>query len=160
MRNATKLLLGVTLAAFGAGCSHTVMAPEAKLVADESSPGFVDRMASQSTVNENDAMRGILLLLDGEDTAKTFRDRVDTLMQRGIADDTWDYDAHEAITKGKLAYMVYRACKLNGGVVLTLTGPSHALLSSRDAVQGLHGHGPVLQRGHGHGVRFGDAAGG
>ena len=96
----------------------------AKLVASEGSPAYLDRIASAKTVSENDAMRGILLLLDGQDKATTFQQRVNVLMSRKIIDPSWGFRAERPITRGKLAYMTYQACHMTGGVTLTLTGPS------------------------------------
>ncbi len=118
---AVFLLAGVT------GCSPQatrIEGPEAKLPAKEGSPGFLDRVASGATVSENDACRGMLLLLDGEDKASTFRQRVEKLTARDILPGSWSCDAARPVTRGKLAYMVCRACKIRGGVIMHLTGPS------------------------------------
>jgi len=96
----------------------------ATLAASEGSPAYLDRIASAKTVSENDAMRGILMLLDGEDKAATFQQRVNVLMSRKIVDPSWGFRADRPITRGKLAYMTYQACHMTGGVTLTLTGPS------------------------------------
>ncbi len=93
------------------------------LPADEKSDAFLDRV-SDVDVTENDAMRGILLMLDGKDTAKDFAQRVDILTKRGIVNSAWNHDAKRPVTRWKLAYMVYQACKVKGGVTLMLTGPS------------------------------------
>jgi len=118
---AVFLLAGLT------GCSPQatrIEGAEAKLPANEGSPGFLDRIASGTTVSENDALRGMLLLLDGQDKASTFRQRVEDLSAKGILPGSWSCDAARPITRGKLAYMVCRACKIRGGVVMHLTGPS------------------------------------
>ncbi|MHC4917829.1 MAG: hypothetical protein ACYTGB_20325 [Planctomycetota bacterium] len=127
MRSIAKLLGLAVLAAlaFSAGCSGGgVEAPQTELVAGEGSPGFLDRMSSQTEVSENDAMRGILMLLEGADPAKTFAERVSILRRRGIVAKHWDCKADRPVTRGRLAYMIYQACKVPGGVILTLTGPS------------------------------------
>jgi len=127
MRSIANLLGLAALGALGwaAGCSGgTVEAPQAELVAGEGSPGFLDRMSDRTHVSENDAMRGVLMLLDGSDTAKTFADRVSALRQRGVVARHWDCKADRPITRGRMAYMLYQACKVPGGVMLTLTGPS------------------------------------
>ncbi len=98
--------------------------PEAKLPPGESSVQFLDRLSSQPIVSENDAMRGVLLLVDGKDDAATLQHRLEMLQQRKIVPTGWDFAADRAVTKGRLAYMVYQACRIPGGVVLTLSGPS------------------------------------
>ena len=128
MRSISNLvaLAALGLGAWTGGCAGTgtVEAPKAELVAGEGSPGFLDRMTSQTEVSENDAMRGIVMLLDGSDTAKTFADRVSALRQRGVVANRWDCKAARPIARGRLAYMLYQACEVPGGVVLTLIGPS------------------------------------
>jgi hypothetical protein len=125
-KQAVSLAAAVLLAGV-AGCSpkaSRIQGPEAKLPANEGSPGFLDRLASQTTVCENDALRGMLLLLDGEDKAGTFQQRVEDLTERGILAGSWRCDAARPVTRGKLAYMVCQACKIRGGVIMHLTGPS------------------------------------
>jgi hypothetical protein len=118
------VLAGVAgLAGCGAG-PGTLTGGGAKLVENENSAAFLDRISSQVNVSENDAMRGVLLVLDGKDQAATFEQRVETLRKRKIVAERWDCDAARPLTRGKLAYMVYQACKVPGGVILRLTGPS------------------------------------
>jgi len=109
-----------------AGCATPmqITGPETTLPKDDGSPEFLDRLSSAENVTENDALRGVLMLLDGKDESDTFAKRVEALRGREIVSDRWDFDATRPLTRGKLAYMVYQACKLDGGVILTLTGPS------------------------------------
>lgn len=97
---------------------------DAKLPANEDSASFLDRISSQPNVSENDAARGILLLMEDKDPAETFQQRLDLLLAKKIACPDWNYDAARPITKGKFAYMIYQACSVPGGVTLSLLGPS------------------------------------
>ncbi|HUT59271.1 MAG TPA: hypothetical protein VNA25_15585 [Phycisphaerae bacterium] len=97
---------------------------EAQLPQGEQSPEFLDRVSSQKHVSENDAMRGILMLLDGQDAAKGFQQRVEALKGRNIVNSRWSFDAARPVTRGRLAYMLCQALNIQGGVILTLTGPS------------------------------------
>jgi hypothetical protein len=108
-----------------AGCSTgTISEGQATLPAEESSAGYVDRLSSQPTVTQNDAFRGALLLLDGEDQAESFKQRVETLRDREMIDQSWDVKASAPITRGQLAYMIYQVTEMQGGVTLLLFGPS------------------------------------
>ena len=121
-----SLLLGLAMGAIViAGCAGGRIAggPQA-LPAGEESPAFLDRAAAQPTVSENDAFRGILMLMRDNDDAGTFADRVRILQQNKIVDASWDFITDRPITKGKLAYMLCQVLKMPGGVLLTLTGPS------------------------------------
>lgn len=122
----TAVLLAAVLSA---GCEGPIGTVEGKgsppaLPPGEDSAAYLDRLSEQSTVSENDAMRGLLLLLDGKDEATSFEQRREMLAQRGIVSGDWTFQKDRPVTRGKFAYMVYRAIGLPGGVILTLTGPS------------------------------------
>ena len=120
-------MAGMILLAGVGGCqtgSPEIAGAEAALAKDAGSAAFLDRVSSQATVGENDTMRGILLLLDGKDTAESFARREQICRERRIIASGWDMRSGRPVTRGKLAYMVYQGCKMPGGVILTLTGPS------------------------------------
>ena len=118
----------VVLAAAGGlvGCASNgqVAGGDVAGVADENSAEYLDRMSKQTTVTQNDALSGMLLLLDGKDDAGTFARRIEPLKQRGVLAESWSHDASRALTRGRLAYMVCQACKIKGGIILRLFGPS------------------------------------
>jgi hypothetical protein len=120
-------LMGLLCLSGVMGCSSgplDIASPEAALTADEDSAAYLDRLSAQETVSQNDALRGILLLLDGEDKAATFAQRVETLRRRRIVPGNWNFHPDKPITRGKVAYMIYQGCKMSGGAILTLCGPS------------------------------------
>lgn len=90
----------------------------------EESDAFLDRISSRETVSETDAMRGILMLVDGQDNATSFAERSRLLAEKKILSRNWSFQAERPLTKGKFAYMIYQACEMGGGVILTITGPS------------------------------------
>lgn len=109
------------------GCSQSsqiIVSPETTLQTGESSAAYLDRISSLDTVSQNDAMRGILLLLEGKDPTETFGERVKILTDRGIVSKNWSFNSNRSVTRGKLAYMIYQACNISGGVIVRLTGPS------------------------------------
>jgi hypothetical protein len=127
MRNRTIHLLTVLAAAIFLGCgSGRIENPNAGLPEGEDSAVFLSRIANQTTVSENQAMRGLLMLHSPEhrDAEQTFAARVDRLRSVGIIGPKWDVDAEKPITRGRLAYMIYQVTKMDGGVILTLAGPS------------------------------------
>lgn len=125
VRRGTWLMAAAILAGVSAGCERPVVIanPQAALPPDEGSPAFLDRVSSQPTVRQNDAFRGILLLT-GQDQARDFRQRVEALADRGLVDRQWTFDADRPLTRGRLAYMVCRACRIRGGVMMHLAGPT------------------------------------
>jgi len=123
-RGAWTVALAAALCAAGCATPGRVANGDAALPAGENSAAFLDRLSAQADVNENDAFRGVLIVLDGQDPAGTFAERVEALRGKGALAEDWDFDAARPITKGKLAYVLYRGCGFGGGVVLTLVGPS------------------------------------
>lgn len=87
------------------------------------SAAYLDSISSLSTVSEADAFEGVLLVLASPQKA-TFAQAVTTLQERKIVPANWDFQADRPITKGKVAYMTYQACRIKGGLTLQLAGPS------------------------------------
>ena len=139
MRATTLAMALAFLAASLMGCAQAgkITGPEAKLPSGEESPGFLDRASSLKTISENDAMRGVLMLATGKDEAGGFQDRVAKLREMKIVDSTWDFDANRPVTRGKLAYMLYQALHMKGGVMLMVTGPSQRYCARELAYQGI-----------------------
>jgi hypothetical protein len=111
------------------GCEGPMGSVEGKgsplvLPADEDSAGYLDRLSSQNTVSENDAMRGVLLMLDGKDDARSFDERRQRLLERGVVSGKWTFQKDRPITRGKFAYMIYKAIQLPGGLILAVGGPN------------------------------------
>ncbi|MCE5278586.1 MAG: hypothetical protein ABFD92_01105 [Planctomycetaceae bacterium] len=124
--SAGNILAAAVMAAICAGCQTPApkIAGPANLPADEDSAAFLDRMSSQAAVSENDAMRGILLVLEGADKHATFTQRADALKARGVVSRQWDLEATRPLTRGRLAFMVCQACDIRGGVIMHLSGPT------------------------------------
>jgi len=119
------LIAGLAAVAIFSGCNQslTVAGENATLPADENSAAFLDRMSSLDKVTQNDAMRGILML-EGGDKASTFKERVNSLIDKNIICPKGSYDSSANISRGQLARMICTSCELKGGVILRLTGPS------------------------------------
>ena len=123
-----RALVIVSLAGMlaGAGCQAV---PQAKVaggdarLATADSAAYLDEMSSKPEVTQLDAAKGMLLLL-GEDQDVTFTEAVGKLRERKIAGAAWRFQAHRPTSKGRLAYMIYQACGLRGGLTLTVFGPS------------------------------------
>jgi hypothetical protein len=131
--------LAILAASVLGGCAPAgqLTGPQAKLPLGEESPEFIDRVSSQKVVTENDAMRGILMLVRGQDEKETFQQRVEVLRELEVVDASWDFDSNRPITRGKLAYMLYQAIHVQGGVMLMLTGPSQRYCLREMHYQGL-----------------------
>lgn len=124
----SKMGLLTAMLLLAAGCQPSqpkIAQGQAVLPGGEDSAGFLDRISSQRTITQNDAMRGVWLLVNNDkDDSADFAARVAALRQREIVPDSWSFQADKPLTKGELAYMIYQACRVRGGLTLTLTGPS------------------------------------
>jgi hypothetical protein len=118
------LSLGLMLAP--AACQN---APTARLAADPNAPAsgdsaaYLDKLSRGPAVTEAQAVRGMLMLL-GDKPDLPFDQAVAALRQRKVVSAGWSFHADRPVTKGKVAYMVYQACAVPGGLTLTLAGPS------------------------------------
>ena len=127
------------------GCGNgEIISRSRSLPKGEDSAGFLDRVSSMPVVSENDAMRGILMLIDGDDTAESFQQRVRILQERGIVAKSWDYVSDRGITRGKYAFMVYQAAKFRGGIILSVIGPSRRYCLRELQFKKVMCNGPML----------------
>lgn len=120
----TTVVLALAVSLGGCGAQSGITGGDAPGAADENSAEYLDRISSQETVTENDTLSGMLMLLDGQDKAKTFAQRVESLRKRKILPEAWSHNAGRATTRGRLAYMISRAAKVKGGVIMRTFGPS------------------------------------
>lgn len=123
-----RLITTALVAVAAAGCCcqgpGEVLGSQATLPADGNSAAYLDRVSSERAVSENDAARGMLLLMDIDDTGWTFERRVEELRKHNVVPAHWNMDAHRPITRGRLAQMAYSTCGLSGGVINDLAGPT------------------------------------
>ena len=139
------IFLAAAVCQSGCGSSSLrISGGEAALANDDGSAGYLDRISSAEKVSQNDAFRGVLMLLEIDDAKDTFRGRTEKLVAKGIVDSWWDFQADKPITRGKVAYMLYQACKVSGGVILTLTGPSRRYCLRELQYQGFVSKGSVF----------------
>ncbi|MFP4054317.1 MAG: hypothetical protein ACLFV7_10710 [Phycisphaerae bacterium] len=128
MRSTRWMLLLLTAVLLGGagGCANngTITGGDATLPENENSAAYLDRISTAPCVSENDAARAMLLLADQQDATATFSQRVGKLADRQVVDPSWDHVADRPITRGRVAYMVFQATEMPGGVIVTLTGPS------------------------------------
>ncbi len=127
------------------GCENgEITSSNKSLPKGEDSAGFLDRVSSMPTVSENNAMRGIIMLVDGDDSAESFEQRVQMLQERGITPESWDYASDRGITRGKYAFMIYQAAKFRGGIILSVTGPTRRYCLRELQYKNVMCNGPML----------------
>ncbi|NLW87744.1 MAG: hypothetical protein GXY38_12820 [Planctomycetes bacterium] len=147
MKAMQKYLLALAAATIVGGCGQSakpIVHPEAALPAPEDSPEFMDRVSSMPEITENDAMRGMLMFVNGKDDSESFEQRVLKLQSMNIAASSWTFNADAALTRGKLAYMVGQALNVQGGVMSMLIGPSQRYHQRELQFMGMMGPGFFL----------------
>ncbi len=125
----TAALLVFALGWALSGCStyqtNSTVTQEGRVPANEDSADFLDRASLLEVMDMDNALHGLYLLVDGEDTCDNFRSRFHTLRRRGLVGSNWTVTADQPLTKGRLAYMAYKACEVKEkGVILSVFGPS------------------------------------
>lgn len=125
MRQTIAIAIVLTAGAVLGGCGGgAIVSQSNSLGPTDDSAQLLDVVSAQPTVSEDQALQGILLMLDGRDDTMNFHARVAQLRSRGIAASSWDFSQARPLTRGRLAYMAYQASGMSGGVITTLTGPS------------------------------------
>jgi hypothetical protein len=142
-RNTGLMVLLAGVLALG-GCGTGVINDGQAQLPTESDAAFLDRVASAQTVTQHDATRGLILLTEGQDTFDTFAGRVEHLRQAGIIAPDWDMTADKPLTRGRLAYMTYVATEMDGGVILSLSGPSQRYCLRELQYRGVIGEGSLM----------------
>jgi hypothetical protein len=119
-RIAVPAILGLALAA---GCSMAPrqMKPEVD-PATLSDGSFFYYLAELPVVTVDETYRAMLILADGEDSSRTFDERRDKLVQRGIVNPAWDMPGDYVIDRGSVAAMICKVCRIKGGVNMMLFG--------------------------------------
>jgi hypothetical protein len=119
---AITMALAMTLASCQPPAAPVISNGQAA-VGGADSASYLDELSSRPTVTEAQAVEGIMLLL-GKQQKTTFAEAVKVLVDQEIADPAWGFQADRPVTRGKVAYMIYQACGVKGGLTLTLAGPS------------------------------------
>jgi hypothetical protein len=127
-RNAMRALGIVALAAWLAGCAPSAgggakvaasLDMPAEAPTDLPEPVFMGELAAQGRVNQNDAFRAVLLWLDGKDEAD-FKARCVALADRGLIHGRWRLNPAAPMDKATLAYVIYKALGMRGGINMAL----------------------------------------
>lgn len=112
-------ILGLAALACCAAPRKSTPAVDAKTLTDDA---FESYLATLDVVTVDEAFRAMLILLDGEDTSKTFEERKAKLESRGIARREWRLKPENVIDTGSISYMICRICKIPGGIDMNTFG--------------------------------------
>ena len=130
----TSLHMSILLLAF-AGCrTVTVDQPLTDSLGGndpKTQMDFWHTLAERRITSNDEAFHGLLLFLDEQDPAESYRQRVEILKRRGLLSQDFDRPANEAVHRGTLAVAVVRALELEGGLMLRLS-PHSPRYSTRE----------------------------
>lgn len=130
MNHAKSIVAGLVILAAVVGCSQTAKpGPAATQPAAEvpavTTPGpgmtaggmdFMDVMARQAECTFADAVRGVAMVATGQDVPGGFEAQYRFLLDKGAVRPGWNIKPEQWVDQGTLAFMLYRAMALRGGV--------------------------------------------
>ncbi len=108
------------------GCARTVLDSS---VVDEY-PGaemeldFIEHVSEQRIISTNDALHGLYLLTDGDDTAANYQERLAEAKRRGWLPENADPPANESMEVGFAAMAGCAILGEKGGLTMRVFGPS------------------------------------
>ena len=85
-----------------------------------SSAELAYELARQKWCSNDRAFSLVLHMVDGQDTCGSFQERLELLKDKNLLRADWQFAGDEAVTKGTLGYLVCRALKIKGGLLLQL----------------------------------------
>lgn len=120
----------------GAGCTQRTMSDSSlvdnpAVLADQTE--FVDGLRDRYSVTNHDAIHGLILLADGEDTLTSYEDRVATAKERGWLMPDWNRPANESARIGDIAQGVCVITNIPGGLTMGMIGP-HPRYATRELI--------------------------
>lgn len=105
-----------------AGCAGPEPAPPAIDHNTLSDFAFESYLNDSILVTNDEALRAMLILADGEDTAESFEQRHAKLVERGIINPAWELLPNHYSNYGTVAYMTCRICQISGGINMHVFG--------------------------------------
>jgi hypothetical protein len=141
--------VGLALAVMSGGCVRTRV--ENSLVGVSGSSDldaefkFWDGLAQRPVVSNDDGLHGLFLFADGDDPAKSYKERLDAARVRGWVGSDWDEPGDLAMQRGVLARAVAVHCKIEGGVMMQVLGPVPRYATRELQYLGMMGSGSEQQ---------------
>jgi hypothetical protein len=81
---------------------------------------FWHTLAERTLTSNNEALHGVLLYADSDDSCKTYEERVALLKSRKMIPASFNEPADQAVARGTVAVAVCRILSIRGGVMLHL----------------------------------------
>ncbi len=124
----TRASLVALAAVLATGCARTTVESAAATDYDRAdivqSVEFWHTLPSRSAVTNDEGFHGLILFADENDPNDTYEQRVDYFKALGWLDESFDEPANLAMQRGTLAKLLSHAMKIDGGVMMRLSGKS------------------------------------
>ena len=124
----TQFFGPIAAAALLAGCqtAHVSEPLTAKLggADDDAQMEFWHTLAAQPVTCNDDAFHGLLIYLDGQDTAKDYGERLAALRQKHLLPSGFNEPATQAVRRGTLAVAIVKSLNIRGGWAMHVFGPT------------------------------------
>jgi len=116
--------------AFAGGCQKSVRMSASRPSSLQASSNvgevtyedFLDWMVQKPKCTVADACRAVAILMEGRDVEGPFQARYQYLLQRDVVRSAWKLREDQWIDRGTLAFMLYKALNIPGGVNMALFG--------------------------------------
>ncbi len=144
------LLGAVAVGILTGGCAHRRKTAPPVDPAALDDMGFQAYLADVPVVTVDEACRAMLILADGEDKTKSWPERREVLLRRGLIRAAWGLEPDNIADRGTIAYMACQILKIKGGVnrlILGSWGPGDRRYAYRELIyRGLMPAGSEWQR--------------
>ncbi len=128
MRSAALLLTSCVAFSLLPGCARTFVPATLETNYPQGDVGkeleFWHTLPSRSAVCNDEGLHGLILLADGDDTSGGYPKRVELAKSRGWVSQSFDEAGNLAMQRGTLAQAVAVICKIEGGVMMRVFGPT------------------------------------
>jgi len=122
-------------------CSRTVVQEAINTNYDPSDPAndleFLSLLGSRTAVSNDEGLHALLMFAVGRDHQTSYVARVAFAKQLGWLPESWNEAGSLAMQRGTIAPAIAQMCKIKGGVVMQVLGPSQRYASRELAYLGI-----------------------
>ena len=94
---------------------------------------FWHEVADRPICSNNEALHGLILLDEGKDISKNYKQRLLLLKAKGYLPDSFDAPPNQAVQRGTVAQILCHILKVKGGLTMRLIGP-HPRYATRELI--------------------------
>ena len=130
-------MLGLLVTAAMVGCQRTqVDSPiltDYPAEDDAAGMAYWHGLADRPLVNNNEALNGLIVLINSDDPTQSYEQRVQWLAERDYIEAGFDRPPNESVERGLIASVIAQVLDIEGGLTMRLIGP-HPRYATRELV--------------------------